>query len=274
MIATATPNALLHVVAQSPAAVAAHDKDRWLGLWAPNFVLEDPVGSRPVLGGLFDRRSGERGNAALSRFWDAFIATNNIRFDVHHDFVSQNRVVRDVTISTTLPSGARAVTPAHLLYELVEHDGAVKIRRMAAHWEPLPVFGQWMRPSAVNVRALSGMTVRTVRYLGLGGTARFGLAAFGVGAKGKRAVTDLVSRAQRGQRDAVALLGGTVPAQLSKVIAAGDTVTATCQVDSAPAVLVITLNRRTRRVVTADVFRDEHRHGSRQLRAVVEDRTA
>lgn len=273
MIGTAAPHALMRVVAQSPAAVAAHDKQAWLRLWAPNFVVEDPVGSRPVLGGVIDRRSGQRGDGALSRFWDAFIAANDISFDVHHDFVNGYRVVRDVTIRTSLPGGARADTPAHLLYELVEHDGEIKIRRMAAHWEPLPVFRQLLRPSTANAKALVGMTVRMVRYLGVAGTARFGGACFGVGARGKRVVKDLVTRAQRGQGDAIAVLDGVVPSDLSKVIAAGDTVTASCRVGDEPAVLVITLNRRTYRVVTADVFRDRNREYSRQLRAV-EDRTA
>ena len=273
MTGTAAADALMRVVAQSPAAVAAHDKQRWLRLWAPNFVVEDPVGSRPVLGGVVDRRSGERGDGALSRFWDAFIAVNDITFDVHHDFVSGQRVVRDVTIRTVLPGGVRADTPAHLLYELVEHDGEIRIRRMAAHWEPLPVFRQLLRPATANARALLGMTLRMLRYLGPGATARFGAASFGVGARGKQVVTDLIARAQRGHGDAIALLNGVVPSDMSKVIASGDTVTATCRVDAEPVVLIVTMNRRTRRIVTADVFRDRPRGYSRQLRAV-QDRTA
>lgn len=268
MIGTATQNAVMRLVAQSPAAVAAHDKQRWLQLWAPNYVVEDPVGSRPVLGGVPDRRSGERGVGALARFWDAFIAGNDIRFDVHRDFVSGHRVVRDVTIRTTLPSGACADTPAHLLYELVEHDGVVKIRRMAAHWEILPVFGQLLRPTLANARALTGMTNRMLRYLGIGGTVRFGAAAFGVGARGKHVLLDMVARAQRGDSSATSRFGGAVPEDLSKVIASGDTVTASCRVAGAPAVLIVTMNRRTRRVLTVEVFTDTYRDHSRQLRSI------
>lgn len=273
MLNTATANALVRLVAQSPATVAVHDKEQWLQLWAPDCVVEDPVGSRPVIGGVFDRRSGERGVGALSRFWDAFIAANDIHFDVHHDFVSGQRVVRDVTIRTTLPGGARAETPAHLLYELIEHDGEIKIRRMAAHWEMLPVFAQLLRPSAANIRALAGMTVRMLHYLGIGATMRFGSAALGVGARGKQVVYDLVARAQRGEGEAVGLLDGVVPTDLTKVIASGDTVTASCTVDSGPAVLIVTMNRRTRGIVTADIFCDAHRQHSRQLRTV-QNRTA
>lgn len=268
MIGTATPNALMRVVAQSPAAVGAHDKQTWLSLWAANHVIEDPVGSRPVIGGIPDRRSGTRGDSALSRFWDTFIATNDITFDVHNDFVSGSRVVRDVTIRTTLPSGATADTPAHLLYELVEENGEVKIRRMAAHWEVVPVFAQLLRPTVANVLALGGSTRRMLRYLGVGATLRFGGAAFSVGNRGKQVVIDLVSRAQRGDATAIARLGGSVPDELTKVIASGDTVTVTCSMGDAPAALIVTMNRRTRRVITVDVFRDAHRQYSRQLRAV------
>lgn len=268
MIGIATPNALMRVVAQSPAAVGAHDKQRWLALWSANHVIEDPVGSRPVLGGILDRRSGERSSGALSRFWDTFIAANDIVFDVHHDFVLGSQVVRDVTIRTTLPSGAHADTPAHLLYELVEENGEVKIRRMAAHWEVVPVFAQLMRPSVANVRALGSSTARMLRFLGIGGTVQFGAAAFSVGVRGKRVVTDLVARAQNGEAAAIARLDGRVPADLTKVIAAGDSVTASCTIDGRPAVLIATLNRRTRALLTVDIYRDAHREYSRQLRAV------
>lgn len=268
MNGTVTPNALMRVVAKSPAAVAAQDKQSWLQLWAPNYVVEDPVGSRPVLGGVVDRRSGERGVGALARFWDAFIEANDITFEVHNDFVSGLRVVRDVTICTRLPSGARVDTPAHLLYELVEHAGEITIRRMAAHWEPLPAVTQLMHPSPANIRGLAGMTARMLRHLGVGGTLLFGGAAWSVGARGKQTVADLVARAQAGDRDAIAGLGGFIPKDLSKVIAAGDTVTASCRIDGAPAVLVVTMNRRTRRPLTVDVFRDAHREYARQLRAV------
>lgn len=273
MIGTASPHALMSVVAQSPAAVAVHDKPRWLAIWAANHVIEDPVGSRPVVGGLLDRHSGERTTGALSRFWEAFIAANDIAFDVHHDFVSGNRVVRDVTIRTTLSSGATVQTPAHLLYELIEEDGEVRIRRMAAHWEVAPAFAQLIRPSFANVRGIIGSSWRMMRYLGIAGTAGLAGAVVSVGDRGKQVAVDLVTRAQHGDATATARLGGTVPDTLTKVIAAGDTVTASCTVNGSPAVLIVTMNRRTRRVIAVELFRDANRAYSRQLRAVG-DRTA
>ncbi|MFC7755274.1 transporter [Tsukamurella soli] len=262
---------MLAVVAASPAAVAAHDKQRWLDLFAPDHILEDPVGSRPVLGGVYDRRSGERGNGPLSRFWDAFIAANDIVFDVRADFRRGHHIVRDATITTTMASGATVSTPLHILYEMTPFepslsgpasagatgaDGGWRIRRMAAHWEPAAVVAGLARPCVANVTGGIGMGARMLRHLGATGTARFAAAAFSVGPRGKDAVRQLVSRSARGDEVAVRLLGGIVPTDLTKVIAAGDTVTATCTVDGAPAVLIARLNRKSHSVVGAAVYHD------------------
>ncbi len=84
------------VVRSSPAAVAAHDKEGWIALFDTDYVIEDPVGWRPVRGG------------DISAFWDAFIAPNDIRFDVHHDWIDGLHVVRDVTVVTTSAPGCRS----------------------------------------------------------------------------------------------------------------------------------------------------------------------
>jgi hypothetical protein len=264
----ALPDDLMAVVAASPAAVAAHDKQRWLELWSANYVIEDPVGSRPVRAGERDRRSGGQigrsggqigrsggqSNGPLSRFWDSFIAANDVVFDVHHDFIDGARIVRDVTVRTTLPSGVHAVTPAHLVYDLVVEAGTVKIQRMAAHWEVAPVFAQLIKPTVPHLRALASSNVRMLRYLGVGATIRFVGAIRSVGQSGKRAVLDAVTRAAQGDPDAAALVGARVPGDLTKVIASGDTVTASCTVDAAPAVVVAALNRRTRQIVSFDLY--------------------
>jgi hypothetical protein len=245
------------LVCASPQAVASHDKERWLSLWADNHVIEDPVGSRPVLGGLYDRRSGQRGNAPLARFWDTFIAANQIVFDVHADYVDGLRVVRDVTILTTLPSGVTARTPAHLLYELNWADGQLRIRRMAAHWEVAPVFAQLVRPTAAHVRAMAGSNARLLRHLGPWGALRFVGSVRSVGAAGKRAVHEVLVRAAGGDPAARSLTGPAVPNALTKVIAAGDTVTANCVVGERPGVLIATVNRQTKRVLRMQIFSEQ-----------------
>ncbi len=114
----------------------------WLGIFGSLHVVEDPVGSRPV-------RSSESGG--LGRFWDTFIAPNKIEFEVVNDWIDGFDVVRDVTIVTTLRPGVVVRTPAHLLYETAYEDGVLKVRRMAAHWEPRPVYRQLMKPTRAHL---------------------------------------------------------------------------------------------------------------------------
>jgi hypothetical protein len=217
------------VVRSSPAAVAAHDKASWIALFDDDYVIEDPVGWRTVRG------------EDISSFWDAFIAPNDIEFVVHHDWIDGLHVVRDVTIVTTLGTGLQVTTPAHLRYELVERDGALKVERMAAHWEVLPNLAQLMRPRATYLRSMATMNASMLRNLGLGGTARFVGAIRSVGKKGKKALR--------------AYLGTRVD-DLHKVIASGNTVTASCTVDDRPAAVIATLDRKTRNVLDCRIYTD------------------
>ncbi len=225
----ATTQDVHHVVRSSPIAVAAHDKAGWIALFDTDYVIDDPVGSRPVRG------------EDISGFWDAFIAPNDIEFVVHHDWIDGLHVVRDVTIVTTLATGLQVTTPAHLRYELVERDGALKVERMAAHWELVPNFAQLMRPRAAHLRSMATMNASLVRNLGLGGTARFVGAISSVGKKGKRAVQ--------------AYLGTRVD-DLDKVIASGNVVTANGTVDGQPAAVIATLDRKTRAVLDCRIYTD------------------
>ena len=215
------------VVRSSPAAVAAHDKAGWIALFDADYVIEDPVGWRPVRGD------------DISNFWDAFIAPNDIRFDVHHDWIDGLHVVRDVDVVTTLGTGFVVTTPAHLRYELVERDGSLMVARMAAHWEVVPNIRQLMRPRAKHLRSMAVMNGSMLRNLGLRDTARFVGAARSVGAKGKRAVR--------------AYLGTRVD-DLHKVIASGNVVTASCSVDGQPAAVIATLDRKTREVQDCRIY--------------------
>ena len=217
------------MVRSSPAAVAAHDKSGWIALFDDDYVIEDPVGWRPVRGD------------DISRFWDAFIAPNDIEFVVHHDWIDGLHVVRDVTVVTTLGTGLQVRTPAHLRYELVQRDGALKVERMAAHWELLPNFAQLLRPRAPHIRSMAAMNASLIRNLGLRDTARYVGAIRSVGTKGKRAVRAYV---------------GTRVADLDKVIASGNVVTANGTVDGQPAAVIATLDRKTRNVLDCRIYTD------------------
>lgn len=247
-------SAALEFAKRSPDAVGRHDKQAWLDLFAPRFVVEDPVGGRPVVGGLYDGRSGKRGDGPLERFWDTYIAPRSIRFELTGpDIVSGLDVVRDVTIVIRDSAGVELRTPAHLLYQLAETTAGLRIERLAAHWEVAPVLGQLVGLDSARLRSMASTTVRLMRQQGLGGALAFGRAVRSVGAPGKAAVAELVSAAERGERPAITLLGARI-AHLHKVIAAGDTVSATCTADGVPAVLVCYLDRKRMVVVDADVY--------------------
>ncbi|MGB0213112.1 nuclear transport factor 2 family protein, partial [Algiphilus sp.] len=124
--------AMLACVRASPEAVAAHDKAAWLGLFADDAEVHDPVGSR-----------GHRGHSAISRFYDTFIARNEIRFEVLAEGACDDIVFRDVVIHTRMGTGLTVAVPAHLRYQLVaDDDGALRIRRLDAHWELRRMIGQ------------------------------------------------------------------------------------------------------------------------------------
>lgn len=222
-----TQDDVLAVVHASPAAVGAHDRAAWIALFTDDYVIEDPVGWRPVRGD------------AIGLFWDTFIAPNDIAFEVARDWCDGLSVVRDVMVVTTLATGVQVRTPAHLLYELVETDAGLRVRRMAAHWEPAPVFAQLMKPRLLHIRSMLSMFARMLRHLGLGGTVAFVGAIRSVGRRGKRAVEDH--------------LRGTVD-DLHKVIASGNVVTANATVGGQPAAIIATLDRRTRAVVDCHVY--------------------
>jgi len=177
---------LLEVVEQSPAAVAIHDKKAWMGIFAQYHVVEDPVGSAPHFGGLYDAKSARRGHGALDRFFDTFIAPNDIVFDVQKDVVCANHVVRDLTVHISMSGKVKIAVPMHLLYELVQEQGEWKIMHLAAHWELLPMMKQLFSRGFACVPILSALTVRMLKLQGLSGMLGFSKAVFNIGESGKQ----------------------------------------------------------------------------------------
>lgn len=224
---------VLALVRSSPAYVAVHDKTGWIGIFGEGFVVEDPVGSRPV-------RSAEPG--ALMRFWDTFIAPNEIEFQVVRDWIDGFDVVRDVTIVTTLRPGVVVRTPAHLIYQTAYEGDLLSVRRMAAHWEPLPVYGQLARPTRAHVAATLGQFAHMFRTLGLVPALQFIGAARYVGRRRKRVLRDHLRT--RGITD------------IPKLIASGRTVTASCLIDGAPAAVIAQFAPRSSTLLASTTYAD------------------
>ena len=153
-------NKLLEWAKASPERVAVHDKAGWLALFAPDAVVEDPVGSAP------NRRAvGDE----LGRFYETFIAPNQIRFEAHLDIVVGREVLRDVTIHTRMPSGFDIAVPALLRYEISEVDGGLAVQRLQAHWELPRLSWQTMTGGWRGLVAATGQTLRMLWHMGIRG---------------------------------------------------------------------------------------------------------
>jgi hypothetical protein len=184
---------LVAFVDQSPACVAAHQKEAWLKLFADDAVVEDPVGTPPA----------RKADGTLAKFWDTFIAPNAVRFEILGDRVQGSDVLRDAVIHTRMRGGASVSVPAYVLYEL-EGSGERRIRRLAAHWrQPGSAAGT---PGDRLLAGVSGarLLARMVRTMGprwaRGYVASFGR---GAGAAGVRSVEALARAIGAGDAAAV-----------------------------------------------------------------------
>ncbi|GAB3030223.1 ketosteroid isomerase family protein [Mycobacterium bourgelatii] len=132
---------LLATVERSPQAVGVHDRAGWVGLFADDGQVEDPVGSRPHVG-----------TDQIGRFFDTFIAPRDITFHRDLDIVSGQAVLRDVELEVSMGSGVTVSIPALLRYDLREVNGEWKIARMRAYWELPAMMVKFVRcgPRAIS----------------------------------------------------------------------------------------------------------------------------
>lgn len=272
--------ALLDTAMNSPRAVATHDRNTWINLFAECHVVEDPIGGAPHIGGVFDSVTGERGRGALGRFFDTFIAPNNIVFKVDRDVVCDYHVVRDLTIEIQMAPGVLVSTPMHLLYELTEEKNRLKIQRLAAHWELSTMLKQVMKPSLAYLNVGNRLGLRMLKLQGLGGVIGFMRALSSVGDAGKRlahrfaeclelqdgaALRQLLAPAARIEFpygsdpiDIDLLLSAGKKLVLTKLLAAGDAVTASFLLnDQHRGVVFFYFNRRSLKIQRAVFYWDE-----------------
>jgi steroid Delta-isomerase len=115
---------------RSQAAVRAKDRAAWLALWAPDAVVQDPVGPSP-----FDPAgAGHRGPAAIAAFYDTVIAPNQqITFEIENSYLCGDEVADVGVIRTVLPGGTHvAVVRGVYTYRA---NGAGQLSALRAFWE-------------------------------------------------------------------------------------------------------------------------------------------
>jgi steroid Delta-isomerase len=115
---------------RSQAAVRAKDRAAWLSLFAPDAIVEDPVGPSA-----FDEAgTGHRGSAAIANFYDSVIAPNeSITFDIQSSYLCGAEVADVGVIRTVLPGG-RFVAVVHGVYTY-RANTAGQIAALRAFWE-------------------------------------------------------------------------------------------------------------------------------------------
>ncbi len=123
-----TPHPARDAARRSMAAVESGDRASWLGLFATDAVVEDPIGPSA-----FDPEGhGHRGSEAIARFYDEVIAPNRVRFRIEESYACGAECANIGRISTTMPDGTVVHTDGIFTYR-VDDEG--RIEALRAYWE-------------------------------------------------------------------------------------------------------------------------------------------
>jgi len=115
---------------RSQAAVKAKDRVGWLSLFAPDAIVQDPIGPSP----LDPAGAGHRGPDAIAAFYDTVIAPNDsITFEIEDSFLCGDEVADVGVIRTVLPGG-KHVAVVHGVYTY-RSNGAGQLLALRAFWE-------------------------------------------------------------------------------------------------------------------------------------------
>ena len=184
---------LLAAAEKSAAAVGAHDRRAWVGLFTAGGQIEDPVGSRP-----------HRGGRAIERFYATFIGPRDITFHPDADVVVGNTVVRDLELEVTMADSLALRIPTYLRYDIESTtDEGLRIARLQAHWELPAMVMQFARSGLAAVPAGLALSRGLLANQGPMGTAGFLSGLRGVGARGKRRLAAFLDGACAGDEVAV-----------------------------------------------------------------------
>ncbi|HWS37579.1 MAG TPA: nuclear transport factor 2 family protein [Actinoplanes sp.] len=114
---------------QSQAAASVKDRAGWLGLFAENAVVEDPVGPSPLCpDGL-----GHHGAEAIAAFYDSVIGqVDGMRFEIERSYLCGDEVADVGSIHLTFPGGDTMRVRGVFTYR---SDGAGRIAALRAFWE-------------------------------------------------------------------------------------------------------------------------------------------
>ena len=106
----------------------ASNKEGWLGLFAEDACVYDPVGKSP-----FDKEGkGYHGKAEIETFWDNVIGPSNLTIVAHHRYPCGNECPVSMTITNDMGNGIKTVVEMMGLYEVNEAGLLTSLR---VYWE-------------------------------------------------------------------------------------------------------------------------------------------
>jgi steroid Delta-isomerase len=118
----ATPEQIRKTIDAYVDALARSDPDAWVGVFAPDAVQIDPVGTPPNVG-----------RDAIRAFWDRALAmADTVIFDVHHLHICGDEVAMVFTGTARLGDGGMVFDGV----DIMRFDDNGQIGELRAYWDP------------------------------------------------------------------------------------------------------------------------------------------
>jgi hypothetical protein len=157
--------ARLAVAAASPDAANRRARAEWLGLYASDAEVHDPVGTPACRKSAKTRPATDKNDLEL--FYDTFIdGMKALHVDVKLDVVVGDVVARDVTLRPTMAFGVRSEIPTRLLYELGREDGKLVVKWLGAYWDASQATQRTMSAGLRGKASMLVSSARMARFLG------------------------------------------------------------------------------------------------------------
>lgn len=109
-------------------AVLSKDREAFVANFAPDAIVEDPVGPSP----LDPTGLGHRGHAAIGAFWDMIIAPGSVRFAIERAIVCGDEIANIGTIFNRMPDGREIGAEGVFVYRV---NGEGKLVSLKAYWD-------------------------------------------------------------------------------------------------------------------------------------------
>ena len=118
----ATPEQIRKTIDAYVDALARSDRDAWVGLFVPDAIQIDPVGTPPNVG-----------RDAIRAFWDRALAmADTVIFDVHHLHLCGDEAAMVFTGTVRLGDGGMVFDGV----DIMRFDDPGHIGELRAYWDP------------------------------------------------------------------------------------------------------------------------------------------